>query len=108
MEKRNAFRKRSNAVVRSGAKDCHYHVKTIGDKQFVSLICDDASDELKLPAQSPTLDEQLHAGVSVKEVDVSCLMDSYDVNDTPLEQIQEKIVTKGRKKKSEPSPDSNE
>lgn len=101
MEKRNAFRKRSNAVLRSGSRDCHYHVKEVGENSFVSLVIADQQDEIKLPLASPTLDQQLNAGVSVKEVNTQGILDSYDVNDTPLEQLEEKIVTKGRKTKKD-------
>ena len=97
MEKRNAFRKRANAVVRSSARDCHYHSKVVGNDTFISLVSEDQKDELLLPNASPTLDQQLNANVSIKEVNTSGLLDSYDVNDTPLEQLEEKIVTKGRK-----------
>lgn len=98
MEKRNAFRKRANAVLRSGSRDCHLRASQVGEHTFVTQICGVSSDELKFAELSPTLDEQLRAGVAVKEVNVDGLLDSYDVNDTPLVAMEEKIVSKGRKK----------
>lgn len=100
MEKRNAFRKRVNAVMRSSARDCHYHSNVVGNDTFISLVSEDQEDELLLPIASPTLDQQLNANVAIKDVNTSGLLDSYDVNDTPLEQFEEKIVSKGRKSNS--------
>lgn len=91
----SSFRKRKNPVLHSGFHDVRYRVEKIHDDDVISQV---TSSDLRFSNPSPTLDEQLKAGVSIKEVPTNGILDSYDVNDTPLLDLEEKIVTKGRKK----------
>ena len=102
----SAFRKRKNKVMQSCSSDAHFTIRDVGDTTFVSQVFDRVSLETSFPPPSPTLDELIDAGQSPKDVDVSGIMDSYDINDTPLADIEEKIVTKGRKKKEVASPEN--
>lgn len=88
------------------SSDAHFTVHDVGDTTFVSQVFDRDTRETSFPPPSPTLDELLAAGQSPKDVDVNGLMDSYDVNDTPLADFEEKIVTKGRKKKEALTPEN--
>ena len=98
----SSFRKRKNPILhRGGFFDVRYVNRKVEDDSVISQVtrCD-----FQLSNPSPTLDEQLNAGVSIKEVPTSGVLDSYDVNDTPLQSFEEKIITKG-KKKVEPKKD---
>lgn len=98
----SSFRKRKHPVInRGGFFDVHYVNHKVEDDSVLSQV---TRCEYALPSNSPTLDEQLNAGVSIKEVPTDGILDSYDVNDTPLQSFEEKIVTKG-KNKVEPKKD---
>lgn len=91
------FRKRKQKIISSSRCDAHFVTKLVGETTYVSQVFEPVAEEHKLAELSPTLDQMLNAGVSPKEVNVNGLLDSYDVNDTPLQAFEEKIVTKGRK-----------
>lgn len=92
----SSFRKRKNPIIHGGFFDVRYRVEHIHDDDVISQV---TKSDFRLDSPSPTLDEQLRAGVSIKEVNTSGVLDSYDLNDTPLQEMEEKIITKGRKKK---------
>lgn len=97
----SAFRKRKQKVLHTHYYDVRYQVDHVDDTDIISQTTE---RDFRLGDPSPTLDEQLRAGVSIKEVSTDGVLDSYDANDTPLQNFEEKIVKKGRKtKKVEPN-----
>lgn len=92
----SSFRKRKNPIIkRGGFFDVRYVNRQVEDDSVISQV---TRSDFALANPAPTLDEQLNAGVSLKEVPTNGILDSYDVNDTPLQSFEEKIVTKGKKK----------
>ena len=90
-----SFRKRKNPVMGFSSPEVRLINERIGDDEFVSTGIPSAVDKLLEP--SPTLDEMLKAGVSVKDVPTDGIMDSYDENDYPIAEMEDKIVSSKNK-----------
>ena len=95
-----SFRKRKRPIITD--RPCEFSIvnRKVGEEEYVSTEIVDNVDVL--PPPSPTLDEMLNAGVSVRQVETDGILDSYDENDTPIADIEDKILnSKSHSKKSD-------
>jgi len=91
-----SFRKRKNPVMNFSSPEIRIVNRKVGEQEFVSTEIPTGVDKLLEP--SPSLDDMLRAGVSVKEVQTSGIMDSYDENDYPIADVEDKIIESKTKK----------
>lgn len=91
-----SFRKRKNPVMGFSLPEVRIVNRKVGEEEFVSTEIPTTVDKLLEP--SPSLDDMLKAGVSVKDVMTDGILDSYDENDYPIAEIEEKIINSKSKK----------